>query len=113
MAVTEKMDAFCSSDSQRSVVLDTRYIKIKAKQRSGKAVRWEEIGLAEKCVIRYVQMESFTGPQDERISRLWPYKDSEGIILLRTKIIERTDLGDSRIPAILPSSGMLSLGVST
>jgi len=60
--------------------------------------------LAEKCVIRYVQKESFAGHQDERISRLCPYMDSEGIIHLRTKIIERMDLGDFGIPAILPSS---------
>ena len=37
--------------------------KIKAKQGSEKAVRWEEIRLSEKFVIRYVQRESFTGPQ--------------------------------------------------
>ena len=60
--------------------------KIKTKQGSGKEVWWEEIRLAEKCVIRYVQRESFTGPQDQRISRLCPYMDSEGIIRLRTKL---------------------------
>jgi len=59
---------------------------------------------AEKCVIRYVQKESFAGPQDKRISRLCPYMDSEGIIRLRTKTVERRDLGDFGIPAVLPSS---------
>ena len=58
---------------------------------------------AEKCVIRYVQ-ESFAGHQDERISRLCLYMDSEGIIRHRTKIIERMDLGDFGISAILPFS---------
>jgi hypothetical protein len=57
-----------------------------------------------KCVIRYVQKESFTGPKDERISRLCSYTESEGIIRLGTKIIDRTDLGDLGIPTILPSS---------
>jgi hypothetical protein len=43
------------------------------------------------------------GPRRE-ISPLCPYMDNEGIIRLRTKIVERTDLGDFGIPAILPSS---------
>jgi hypothetical protein len=30
--------------------------------------------------------------------------DNEGIIRLRTKVLEKTDLGDFGIPAILPSS---------
>ena len=51
-----------------------------------------------------MQRESFIGPQDERISRLCPCMDSEGIIRLRTKIKERTDLGNLGIPAILPFS---------
>jgi len=77
--------------------------KIKAKQGSGKVVWWEEIMLAEKCIIRFIQRESFTGPQDERVSHLCPYIDSEGIIRNRTKILGRMDLGDLGIPAILPS----------
>jgi hypothetical protein len=59
---------------------------------------------AEKFVIRYVQQEAFAGPQDERISRLRPYMDNEGIIRLRAKVVERTDLGNFGIPAILPSN---------
>jgi hypothetical protein len=78
--------------------------KNRAKQGSGKVVQWEEIMLAEKCVIRYVQQEAFAGPQDDRISRLCPYMDNEGIIRLRTKVVERADLRDFGIPAILPSS---------
>ena len=77
--------------------------KVRANQGSVKVVQWENM-LAEKCVIRYVQKESFAGHQDERISHLCPYMDSEGIIRIRTKIIERRDLGDFGIPAILPSS---------
>jgi len=81
----------------------TRCCKIEATQGSDKVVWWEEITLAEKCIIRFVQIQSFTGPQDERISRLCPYIDSEGIIRIRTKILDRTDLGDLGIPVILPS----------
>ena len=78
--------------------------KTRANQGSGKVLQGEEIMFAEKCAIRYVQKESFAGPQDERISRLCPYMDNEGIIRLRTKVVERTDSGDFGIPAILPSS---------
>jgi hypothetical protein len=60
--------------------------------------------LAEKCVIRYVQKASFAGNQDERIFHSCPYMDSEGIIHIKTEIIERRDFGDFGIPASLPSS---------
>jgi hypothetical protein len=64
--------------------------KTRAKQCSAKVV-WSEIMFTEMCVIRYMQKEAFAGPQDERISRLCPYMDKEGIIRLRTKVVERTD----------------------
>jgi len=38
--------------------------KVRANQGSGKVVQWEEIMLAEKCVIRYVQKDSFAWHQD-------------------------------------------------
>lgn len=75
-------------------------------QGSGKVLQWKEIIFVEMCVIRYIQ-ESFTGPLDERISRLCPYMGSEGIIRLRTKVIERMDLGDFGLPAIVPSSHLV------
>jgi hypothetical protein len=78
--------------------------KTRAKQGSGNVVHWKDIMFAEKCVIRYVQKEAFAGPQDERISRLCHYMDKEGIIRLRTKVAERTDVEDFGIPAILLSS---------
>jgi len=63
--------------------------KTRANQGSVKVVHWEKIIFAEKCVIRYVQKESFARPQDERISRLCPDMDNECIIRLRTKVVER------------------------
>jgi hypothetical protein len=38
-----------------------------------------------------------------RIASLNPFLDEEGIIRLRTGIVERTDVGDFAIPAVLPS----------
>ena len=44
--------------------------------------------------MRYVQRESFAGLQDERIASLNPFLDEEGITRLRTRIVERADVGD-------------------
>jgi hypothetical protein len=50
----------------------------------GKLLQYKEVLLAEKCIMRYVQRESFAGLQDERIACLDPFLDEEGIICLRT-----------------------------
>jgi hypothetical protein len=68
-----------------------------------KTLQYKEILLAEKCIIRYVQEEFFAGLQDERIACLDPFLDEEGIIRLRTRIVERADVGDFAISAVLPS----------
>ena len=69
----------------------------------GKILQYKEILLAEKCIMRYVQRESFAGLQEERIARLNPFLDEGGIIRLRTRIAERADAGDFAISAVLPS----------
>jgi len=69
----------------------------------GKILQYNEILLAEKCIMRYVQRESFARLQDERIACLDPFLDEEGIICLRTRIVKRADVGDFAIPAVLPS----------
>jgi len=68
-----------------------------------KILQYKEILLAEKCIIRYVQRKSSAGLQDERITCLDPFLDEKGIIRLRTRIVERADVGDFAIPAVLPS----------
>jgi hypothetical protein len=68
----------------------------------GKILQYQEILLAERYIVRYVQKESFAGLQDERIVCLDPFLDEEGIIRLRTRIIERVDVGDFAMPAVLP-----------
>lgn len=63
----------------------------------------EEFNVAEKYLVRLVQRESFSGVKDDKLSTLCPFMDVNGIIRLRTKITERRDLEDFRIPAVLPS----------
>jgi hypothetical protein len=84
-----------------------RFVNGCRKQRSaqgiGKVLQYQEILLAETCIMRYVQRESFTGIQDERFACLDPVLDEEGIIRLRTRIVERADVGDFARPVVLPS----------
>ena len=84
-----------------------RFVNSCCKQRTGhckeKMLQCRDIILAEKRVIRYVQKETFTGLQDERIASLDPFLDAEGIIRLKTRTTERADVGDFGIPAVLPS----------
>jgi len=68
-----------------------------------KILQYKEILLAEKCIIRYVQRESFAGLQDETIACLDPFLDEKEIIRLRTRIVERAGVRDFAIPAVLPS----------
>jgi len=73
-------------------------------QGMGKILQFKEILLAQKCIIRYVQRESFAGLQDERIASLNPFLDDR-IIRLRTRIVERTDVGDCDTGSVaFPSS---------
>ena len=58
----------------------------------GKILQYKEILLAEKCIMRYVQREFFAGIRDERIACMAPFLDEEGIIRLRTRIVERADV---------------------
>jgi hypothetical protein len=69
----------------------------------GKILLYKETLLAEKCIMRYVERESFAGLQDERIACLDPFLDEEGIIGLRTRLVERADVGDLARPDVLPS----------
>jgi hypothetical protein len=69
----------------------------------GKILQYREILLAEKCIMRYAQSESFAGIQDKRITCMDPFLDKKGIIHLRTRIVESADVGDFAIPVMLPS----------
>lgn len=67
----------------------------------GKILQCEEIIFTEKCIIKFVQKISFGGPQDERIASLFAFLDTAGIIRLKAEGIERADLRDFGIPAVL------------
>lgn len=64
----------------------------------------EEIRLAEKVVIRLTQNESFISENDRRLATLKVIKDEEGILRLKTKLVNRRDKEYFCAPMILPSS---------
>lgn len=64
----------------------------------------EEYRAAEKQVIKLVQFESFVNEHNEKLKALSAYKDTDGIIRLKTKIVFRQDTEDFREPAVLPSN---------
>jgi hypothetical protein len=69
----------------------------------GKVLHYKEILISEKYIMRYIQSESFAGIQDDRIACMDPFLDEEQINRLRTRIVERAEVGEFAIPAVLPS----------
>jgi hypothetical protein len=55
------------------------------------------------CFFSYIQRKSFAVIQDDKIACKDPFLDEEGIIRLRTRFVEKTDVGDFAKPAVLPS----------
>src|SRR5690606_1339712 len=65
---------------------------------------FEEVRNATNHIIRWIQLYSFDGCEDSRIKSQGAFKDSEGIIRLRSKVSHRRDTPDFCHPIILPSS---------
>lgn len=64
----------------------------------------EEIQSAEKTVARLVQEESFSSENDKNLSSLHVFRDEEGLLRLKTKIINRNDSEYFCTPIVLPSN---------
>ncbi|KAJ8951485.1 hypothetical protein NQ318_000180, partial [Aromia moschata] len=62
----------------------------------------EEINLAETFVFRLVQQEVFHDECDKRICTLNPFKDSHGVIRLKSRVSNREDCNNFRFPVVLP-----------
>ncbi|GBM15237.1 hypothetical protein AVEN_144031-1 [Araneus ventricosus] len=62
---------------------------------------------AEKVLWRMVQRKSFS-EKNHSIKKLLVIKDNEGIIRVKTKIIERDDILDFRFPILLPTKHHLT-----
>ncbi|GFS81182.1 uncharacterized protein NPIL_334131 [Nephila pilipes] len=54
-----------------------------------------------------IQKESFVNVDDEKLKTLRAFKDKNGIIRLKTKILYRPDSEDFKTPVILPSQNEL------
>jgi len=64
----------------------------------------EEIENAEQVLFSLVQRESFDGTQDSKFKTLNVFKDSNGLIKLRTKLSNSTEYLDGfKYPVVLPS----------
>ncbi|UYV81333.1 hypothetical protein LAZ67_20000811 [Cordylochernes scorpioides] len=62
-----------------------------------------EIKRAELMLVRVIQRESFTGPEDKRLKDFKLCCDSLGLLRVKTKISRRQDLESFRMPLLLPS----------
>lgn len=60
-----------------------------------------EINLAEKCIIKLAQKDSFDGRDDSRLKGFSVYIDESGLIRTKTLISNREDTKNFRLPAIL------------
>lgn len=81
--------------------------RIPRNARKYKILDSEEISRAELAVIKMIQSESFINEEDEKLKTLGVFKDKNGIIRLKTKILYRPDSEDFKTPAILPSKNEL------
>ncbi|XP_072401058.1 uncharacterized protein [Diabrotica undecimpunctata] len=74
-------------------------------KRTGELVA-EEIDKAEIFVLKLVQNEAF-GSDTKRISSLNTFVDEFGLIRLKTRVTDRLDTEDFRLPTLLPGEHFL------
>ncbi|XP_035214816.1 uncharacterized protein LOC118188493 [Stegodyphus dumicola] len=67
----------------------------------GKTLSVEELDIAEKKLVKIVQQEAFSS--EEPLKGRFTFRDEEGIIRLKTKILRRHDDENFRCPIVLPS----------
>ncbi|XP_035211859.1 uncharacterized protein LOC118185989 [Stegodyphus dumicola] len=67
----------------------------------GKTLSVEELNIAEKKLVKIVQQEAFSS--EEQLKGHFTFRDEEGIIRLKTKILRRHDDENFRCPIVLPS----------
>ena len=64
----------------------------------------EEVTEAEKSVLKIVQEESFSGPEDKRLKPLHCFVDTDKLMKVKTRILMRDDTRNFRYPVVLPSN---------
>lgn len=67
-----------------------------------------EIENAENLLLKSIQAETFNASEDnERIKHLQPFRDENGLLRLKTKILFREDSLNFRCPILLPGNNRL------
>jgi hypothetical protein len=67
----------------------------------------DEISVAEKVLVRMVQREVFTSDKISRLKSLQVFEDKEGILRVKTKIVEWDDVQNFKYPVLMPSDHKL------
>ncbi|BES96686.1 Retrotransposon protein [Nesidiocoris tenuis] len=75
----------------------------KNKERRPGLLSPSEIDRGEKSLLRFLQSESLNGIHDKKLKRLKPILDNDGILRVKTKIMNRDDSEFFKSPIILPS----------
>ncbi|GFT39603.1 integrase catalytic domain-containing protein [Nephila pilipes] len=63
----------------------------------------EELKKAELKILKKVQEDSFQGGKMQLIKSLWTFKDADGILRIKTKLLMREDNENFKVPIALPS----------
>ncbi|GBM39184.1 hypothetical protein AVEN_208358-1 [Araneus ventricosus] len=104
---TEQLEYFSKVSSFRKMTRITAWIfrfyknaKTQKKERKGGTLDLEEVEAAEKFILKQVQSQCFSG--NEKLN-LQTFLDSDGLLRVKTKISQRSDLPTFRFPILLPS----------
>ncbi|KAF2879529.1 hypothetical protein ILUMI_26644 [Ignelater luminosus] len=98
----------------RITALVVRYLEIlktkpairiaKSNMKNFKELTFEEIEKAEKTIFRHIQKKHFSGLDDSRIKKLRPFKDDQGLLCIKTKLIFGMDEDNFQCPIVLPDN---------
>ncbi|GBM60852.1 hypothetical protein AVEN_179007-1 [Araneus ventricosus] len=104
---TEQLEYFSKVSSFRKMTRITAWIfrfyknaKTQKKERKGGTLDFEEVEAAEKFILKQVQSQCFSG--NEKMN-LQTFLDSDGLLRVKTKISQRSDIPTFRFPILLPS----------
>ncbi|GBO44059.1 hypothetical protein AVEN_257492-1 [Araneus ventricosus] len=104
---TEQLEYFSKVSSFRKMTRITAWIfrfyknaKTQKKERKGGTLDLEEVEAAEKFILKQVQSQCFSG--NEKLN-LQTFLDSDGLLKVKTKISQRSDIPTFRFPILLPS----------
>ncbi|GBL76691.1 hypothetical protein AVEN_53386-1 [Araneus ventricosus] len=104
---TEQLEYFSKVSSFRKMTRITAWIfrfyknaKTQKKERKVGTLDLEEVEAAEKFILKQVQSQCFSG--NEKLN-LQTFLDSDGLLRVKTKISQRSDIPTFRFPILLPS----------